>query len=95
MPFYGSGRWNILMGGGVVYYLLVGLFYRHLLWFNFIFGLTKESEMERWEEEFDDMFPEMEDGDASDMAKHYFMCGWMQAIQLLQDKIDNGGFDYE
>jgi len=51
--------------------------------------------MERWEEEFDDMFPEMEDGDASDMAKHYFMCGWMQAIQLLQDKIDNGGFDYE
>jgi hypothetical protein len=51
--------------------------------------------MERWEEEFEDMFPEMEDSDGSDMAKHYFMCGWMQAIQLLQDKIDSGGFDYE
>jgi len=51
--------------------------------------------MERWEEEFEDMFPEMEDGEVNDLARHYFMCGWMQAITLLQDKIASGGFDYE
>jgi uncharacterized Zn finger protein len=51
--------------------------------------------MERWEEEFDDMFPDMEDGSFTAMAKEYFRAGWVQAITLLQDKIDSGGFDYE
>ena len=59
------------------------------------FILTKENEMERWEEEFDDLFPDMEGGSFTAMAKEYFRAGWVQAIQLLQDKIDSGGFDYE
>jgi len=51
--------------------------------------------MERWEEEFDDLFPEVEAGSFGNMARQYFRAGWMQAIVLLQDKIDTGDFDYE
>lgn len=51
--------------------------------------------MDRWEEEFDDLFPDVEEGSFGKMARQYFRAGWMQAIALLQDKIANGGFDYE
>lgn len=50
--------------------------------------------MEKWEEEFEDMF-DVEAGSFEKMAKAYFKAGWMQAITLLQDKLDDGGFDYE
>ena len=51
--------------------------------------------MDRWEEEFDDLFPEVEGTPSEKMAKAYFKAGWMQAITLLQDKLADGGFDYE
>ena len=50
--------------------------------------------MDRWEEEFEDMF-DVEAGSFEKMAKQYFKAGWYKAIQLMQDKLDDGGFDYE
>ena len=50
--------------------------------------------MDRWEEEFEDLFDDVE-GSLANMAKAYFKAGWLSAIQIMQDKIDNGGFDDE
>ena len=50
--------------------------------------------MERWEEEFEDMF-DVEAGSFEKMAKQYFRAGWYKAIQLMEDKLADGGFDYE
>jgi len=49
--------------------------------------------MDRWEEEFEDLFDDLE-GSFANMAKQYFRAGWYTAIQLMQDKIAEG-FDDE
>jgi hypothetical protein len=51
--------------------------------------------MERWEEEFDDLFPDIEEGSFGKMARQYFRAGWLSAVQVMQDKIDEGDFGYE
>ena len=58
-----------------------------------MFMMLRRCEMDRWEEEFEDMFDELE-GSFANMAKQYFRAGWFTAIQLMQDKIAEG-FDDE
>jgi len=49
--------------------------------------------MDRWEEEFEDLFDDVE-GSFANMAKAYFKAGWMSAIQIMQDRVGEG-FDDE
>lgn len=43
--------------------------------------------MDRWEEEFDDLFPDVEEGSFGKMARQYFRAGWMQAVTLMSDRV--------